>query len=236
MAPLWWFFTETLASASRPAFAEAMEVAVRRHGEDARRGQAVVLVGMPALPTQAAHRAVFQLLHARHQRHIVHAGCHGHGRIAKCIRAGGAVVLHARDGLAVEPQRVGQRHGGLAVPRIGRERAQPRGFHALRLDARVGECRESGLHQQIFETLVEVIAELGAAYADDGDLVFNRPAPWLMSRPIPAGISNSNNDRRRPRACGAAPVRLPSRSLPPPGPRRSSGTESGHRLPDPPPP
>ena len=105
-----------------------------------------MLIRMAALPAEAAHRAVLEFFGAGHQRHVVHAGCHGHGRVAEGVRAGGAVVLDARDGLAIQAQRVGQRDGGFAVARIGRERAQPGRFHAFRLDARVGERRESSLH------------------------------------------------------------------------------------------
>ena len=104
-------FGESFAAA-----AEAMEIAIGGHGEDTGRSESIVLVRMTALPTEPAHRTVFELLDSGDQHDIVHAGGDGHSGVAEGVCAGGAVILDARDRFAIETQGVGQRDGGFAVP------------------------------------------------------------------------------------------------------------------------
>ena len=124
----------------------------------------------PAL-RQAAVAGVLELLHAERQRDVGRAGGHGVDRAAERLGAAGAVVLHPRHRDVGQPQRHRQRHARLADVLLLDGRGEPRRLDLVLVDAGVGDGLLEGLHHQVVGLLVPALAELGAAHAEDRDLV-----------------------------------------------------------------
>ena len=126
----------------------------------------------PAL-RQAAVAGVLELLHAHGERDVGGAGGHRVDRAAERLGAAGAVVLHPRHRDEGQPQRHRQRGRRLADVLLLDCGGEPRGVDLLGVDAGVGDSLGVGLHHQVVGLLVPALAELGAAHAEDDDLVLD---------------------------------------------------------------
>ena len=145
-------------------------------GEAAGRGSVRVghvVEGPASALRQAAVAGILELLDAECERNVGGAGRHGVDGAAEGLGAAGAVVLDARHRNERQPQRHRQRGCRLADVLLLDRRGKPGGVDLLGVDAGVGDGLGVGLHHQVVGLLVPALAELGAAHADDDDLVLD---------------------------------------------------------------
>ena len=175
------------------------EVAGRHHGKSGGRGlgrDAVAPGGHRTGLRQTRIAGVLELLRPHGEHYVVDAGGDRVGRAADGFRTGGALILHVGRRDVGELER--GRHDRAGLP--GENAPPPGRLDVLGSHACVFERFVGGIDDHVFQALVPVLAELDAAHADDGNLVFDA---WSLSShgspPLhrtrdtaPAGFSTSS--------------------------------------------
>ena len=136
-------------------------------------GHPQIVVQTLGAERQPAVAGVLELLDADGERNIASARGHGIGRSAQGLGAGGAHVLDAGDGDAIEPQRVGGGQRAVAHVDVVERIADPRRLDLVALDPGIGQRLGEGLDHQPIGTHIPALAKAGAAHADNGDLVLD---------------------------------------------------------------
>src|SRR5215510_12641850 len=189
---------------SRSVFLEVTRGEEREH---AGRRTALGEDGMPPVDRlghqRAARRHLAHLLRPDGEDKVVLAGGHSQRGVAHRLDAGGAVGSHTRHGNGEEIEGIGDESARVAFEAIeeGLVAAEPGGLELSGLDARVSHGEVGGLEDHVGEALMEVLAELDRARADDRDLAAESTHRWS---PCLSGLPTSR--RAAPRLLRPPPA------------------------------
>ena len=151
--------------------AKGVHVTICGKRKEARRGGPGFEIRMYAFALQTAHSAVAQLFRSDdHYDFVLPCRDCGSG-IAEGIGSGGTIIFHAGNRAPAHFKRVRKRDGCLATAEPGRERTQPCCLHVVDTNAGVLAGAGTRFHHHFLQALIEVLAELGAAHADHGNLM-----------------------------------------------------------------
>ncbi|CAB4324734.1 unannotated protein [freshwater metagenome] len=150
--------------------AELVAIGRHDHGEHGRSGEGAcsAVVG-DRERIESLIAGVLDLLRTDDHDEVVGAGGNGVGGLTQRFRAGGAIVLNARDRLVLQLQRTGERdaaHGALGG-------SEPVGVNVVLGDASRGVGLIGCIDHEIVEALAPVLDEGRAAHADNSDAVAN---------------------------------------------------------------